>query len=147
MIRTVNIGMAVYASVSQDTIVRGVHTGVIVQRARMTIRVVAPLAQQRRCLDQHLIVMRSVRVMAVQAIFAHRRMLMKERPAFFGVAAVAKIGDLVIKELFWHSAVVGVVAVVAGDFSIHDRHVRGAAHLPFYRAVAGETNIGPRGLG
>ena len=84
----------------------------------------APLAEVRLLGHQHLVVVRSVRVVAVEAALAHRRVLPQERAAFLGVALQALLVDVLGVD---HLRVDGVVGIVAAR----------AAHLPFPHRVVG----------
>ena len=88
------------------------------------------------------VVVRSVRVMAVAAIFHDRHMLPHERTPPFRMAGVAV---LVHARLLEHDRVgraVRIVAVTTGDLSLPQRHVRGALERGFSLQVALAANLG-----
>ena len=77
---------------------------------------------------------RPVRIVALRAVLADRRVFEEERTALLGVALVAELVDRVRAQHLGLGAVVGVVAARA-------------AHLPLaYRVVRGLHHLGPLGL-
>src|SRR5208282_4224369 len=60
---------------------------------RMTGADVAALAEHRHVDHQHVLVDAAVRDMAIEAVHRHRRVHPEERPALFGMTAVADLID------------------------------------------------------
>ena len=77
---------------------------------------------------QHELIVRAVRVVAVQAVFADRRMLEQERSALLGMAFVASVVDV---SVFKSASVAAmrVVAIGADDLAFARRMMRLAVHL------------------
>src|ERR1700722_2672120 len=108
---------------------------------------VALVAQARPRHFQHRLVDRAVRVVAVEAVLAHRRVLEQERTALLGVALVAGVVDRGLAQQALGGAAVRVVAIGADDLAFAHRHVRRAIHLRAPVLVALEAGIGlERGL-
>ncbi len=78
---------------------------------------------------QQLWIAAAVRLVAVGAVFHHRRVLPQEWPAAFGMAADAVLIDRALQKLARIRAAVRIVATGAGDFALAIRHVRGALQL------------------
>ena len=105
----------------------------------------ALLAQQMNASGQKLGIVRTMRRVTIHTIFAGRRMLPEKRATFFGMAAVTKIIDGMIRE---HLAPLATMRIVAG--STADLHVAmlGAEQMggalrhsfPLF-LVAGKTGI------
>jgi hypothetical protein len=83
----------------------------------------APLAEQRLLHYQHRLVRRSVRVMAVQAVLAHRRVLEKERTPLFRVALVALVIHRICRDQLDRLGSVRVMAGGANQLFFADRMV------------------------
>ena len=96
----------------------------------------ALLAQQRRLDLQHLLVVRAVGVVAVQAVLAHRRVLPQERAALLGVAGVAVLVDRGLQQHLVVGRAVRVVAARALQLALAHRHVAGAEQLGLLLQVA-----------
>ena len=107
----------------------------------------APVAEPwPRHLQQEL-VDRAMRIVAVQAILAHRRVLKEERPTLFGVALVAIVVDRDLAQEPFGGATVRIVTIRTGDLPLAYRHVRGAEELGLALLVTLEAGVGlPRCL-
>src|ERR1700722_7649512 len=86
-------------------------------------------AQSRAREFQRGLVDGAVRIMAVQTILAHRRMLEQERSALFGMAFVTIVVDRIFLEQRFGGAAVRIVAIRTRDLALAQRHVRRTEHL------------------
>ena len=84
---------------------------------------VALEAQPRARHFQRVLVDRAMRIVTVQAILAHRRMLEQERSALFGVAGVAIVVDRILPDERLGGAAVRIMTIRAHDLALADRHV------------------------
>ena len=109
------------------------------QIIRMQRHGVALLAQHRDRRDQQGLLVGTVHVVAVEAVFAHRRVLEQERPALLRVAGVAGLVDRVGLQQRLGDAAVRIVAIGAGDLPFRQRHVRAAVELGADVLVAGRA--------
>src|SRR5215470_10313509 len=102
---------------------------------------VALLAQPRPRDLQQEVVDRTVRIMAVQAVLAHRGMLPQERAALFRMALVAIVvnGGLVQKS--FAVGAMGIVAARARHLAFANRHVRRAPDFRALVLVTLETRV------
>ena len=93
---------------------------------------------------QQPVVNRSVRLMAVGAVFERRRMLIEKRAAPFRVALVTGFIDACPFKLRWVGRAVWVVAVRADNFSLSQGHVRRTQQLsfPLQMALTANLNLG-----
>ena len=84
---------------------------------------VALEAQPRARHFQRELVDRAMRIVTVQAILAHRRMLEQERSALFGVAGVAIVVDRILPQQSLGGAAVRIMTIRAHDLALAHRHV------------------------
>src|SRR5262245_33182782 len=85
IVRAVNLRMAVLARV------RDHEPRPWIARLRVPAQRMALLAQARPRHVEHVFVVGAVRIVAVEAVLTHRRMVVEERPALLRVALVADI--------------------------------------------------------
>lgn len=86
--------MTVEAVLAAELTGRGApQFGAIVQPTGMATDHMAALAKQRRSLNQHVPVVRTVRIMAERAVFADRRMVEQHRTALVRMAAMTYFID------------------------------------------------------
>ena len=109
--------------------ITGIHFVLIVGDRRVPRAGVAALAQERRSSIEHFLIVRAVRIVAVHAVLADRRMLPQERAALVGMAGVAGVVGRIGLEHLGRGAAMRVVAGIAGHFAFQNRHVRVAAHF------------------
>lgn len=93
---------------------------------------VAACAKIRTRLLEQLVVVGTVRQMAVEAILAHRGMLPDERATFLGMTGVAQVIDGLSLEQTRIPGAVGIMAILAGHLAFRHRHMR---LLPKFRAL------------
>jgi len=103
---------------------------------------VALIAEPRPRHFQHVLVDRAVRVVAVQAILAHRRVLEQERPALFGMTLVASVIDRIGAQHRLGEAAMRIMAIRAGDLAFSDRHVCRPQNLSTLILMALEAGVG-----
>ena len=72
---------------------------------------------------QQVLIHRAVRIMAVQAVLAHRRMFEQERSALLGMARVAIVVDRIRPQQRLGGAAVRIMTIRAGDLAFAQRHV------------------------
>src|SRR6185503_1298845 len=112
-IAAVDVLVAVLAGVLHGAVAgrggRARRVDVAVEGSRVPRVQVAPLAEPRLLGDQHLVVVGAVRVVAVQAVLPHRRVLPEERPALLRVALIAELVGPVRANELRLAAVVHVV--------------------------------------
>jgi hypothetical protein len=124
MVRTVNIRVTIQTGITHDLVVVRTDRCLIIGGRGMARRDMTALAEERQPRHEHMLVMRAMRIMAIQTIFAHRRMLIKERSALIRVTGVASlIGGISIEHLRRR----GPVWIVTG----------GAVHLAFFDGHVG----------
>jgi len=102
----------------------------------------AGIAHARHAHLQKLRIVAAVRFVAVGAIFEDRRMLPKEGPAAFGVAAQAVLVRGRLDQLLGIGGAVWIVAARAGDLALSVRHMRRALQLPAPHQVALQAQLG-----
>ena len=85
--------MTIGARVSHNAIVAGRNTCLVIGGCGMTRPDMTALAQERLTRDQHMVVVRTVSIMAIHAVFPDRRVLPDKGSALIGMAAVASGGD------------------------------------------------------
>ena len=142
MVGAVDLAVAVGAATVEDE----------ARLRRMRLRgvegfVVALLAKPGLRDLQQLLVVRSVRVVAVQAAFHHGSVLPEERATLFRMTGVANLVHRVALQELGSGRTVRVVAIRAGQLSFPDRHVGGAHALgPTLRmALAAGGDLGRLG--
>ena len=111
------------------------------REVRVVDRRVTLLAQERQRRDEQLLVIRAVRLVAVQAALAHRRVLPQERAALLRVTAGAELIHVVAAQQRIGRRAVRVVTVDAGDLPLEQRHVRALAELGALRGVTAEAGL------
>lgn len=107
---------------------------------------VASRAQERTRLHKQFFVVRAVRCMAVQAIFAHRCVLPQEGAALLGVTGVAHLIDVIRLEQALVRRAVRIVAILAGHLAFRHRHVRFLLELGTLLLVTGLAGFGNAGF-
>ena len=95
----------------------------------MSIHDVALLAEPGHADLQQLRACGTMRVMAVGAIFHHRRMLPQEGPAPFRMTLVAGLVDRAFDQQLGIGSSVRIMAIGASDLPFPERHVSRALHL------------------
>ena len=108
----------------------------------MTSADVAALAEHRHVDHQHVLVNAAVRDMAIDAVHRHRRVHPQERPALFGMAAVADLIDHRRPQLLLIRPAMRVVAVGARHQPLAQRHVRRQIDLHLFVEMAAQANLG-----
>ena len=108
---------------------------------RMTCADVAALAEHRHIDHQHVLVDAAVRDMAIEAVRCHRRVHPEERPALFGVTAVADLIDHRRPQLLPIRTAVRIVAVGAGHRALAQRHVRRQIDFHLFVEMAAQANL------
>ena len=103
-------------------------------------------AQSRTREFQRVLVDGAVRIMAVQTVLAHRRMLEQERTALFRMALVAGLVDRIGLEQRAGQGAMRIVAVVATHLSFRQRQMRTAIDLQPDVLMALRAGIVDRGL-
>ena len=108
------------------SVVHEPHSGCVARfRSRAAMgRRMALLAQTRPGNLQHLFLVASMRIVAVSAVFRHGDMLPQVWPAFFCVAAEARLIHRGRKQQLVVRRPVGIVAASAFHLSFAERHVR-----------------------
>ena len=108
---------------------------------------VAPLAEERKLRHEHLVVVRAVGVVAVQAVLANRRVLPEKRPALLRVAGQALLVDPLGRDHLRFRRVVRVMAIRARHLSFAHRMVRRPQAFRAHCGVAGKARLAvPGGL-
>src|SRR6185436_2975265 len=113
----------------------------VVEGAGVTRVEVAALAEEGLLRDQHLVVVRPVGVVAVQAVLAHGRVLPEERAALLRVALQALLVDVGGVDHLRAGGVVGLVAARALHLALADGMVGRAQRLAADRLVAAEAGL------
>jgi hypothetical protein len=121
--------MAIGARVSHNAVVASIDAGLVIWGCRMAGPDMAPLAQERLPSHEHMIVVRAMRIMAIQTIFPDRRMLPDKRTAFVGMAGIAGRGDRFLLEHLGRRSAMRVMAGRAVHFAFFDRHMGAALNL------------------
>jgi hypothetical protein len=99
-------------------------------------------AQSRRRYLERILVDGTMRIVAAQAVLAHRCVLEQKRSALFGMAFVAIVVDGIFPQERLGSAAMRVVAIRADHFALTHRHVRWAVHLGAPVLMALEASFG-----
>ena len=97
-------------------------------RGRVEPFIMTLLAQSRRPDPKQPDGIAAMRLVAVQAALANRRVLPQERPPFIRVAAVTEFIDAILGDQFFGDRPMRVMAVRALEFALADGHV-GPIHL------------------
>src|SRR6266540_5100113 len=140
----VDVLVAVLAGVLDGAVVdagAGERVAEVVERARVPRVQVAALAQIWEFGLQHLVVVGAVRVMAIQAVLAHRGVLPEEGAALLGVAGQAELIGVLRLDHLGARPVVRVVAVRAVHPALAHRMVRSPHGLGPHLGVAGEAGV------
>src|SRR5262245_49451793 len=145
-VAAVHVLVAVLARMLGGTVARpGELAGgvdVAVERAGMARVQVAALAQPRLLRHEHLVVVRAVRVVAVEAVLPDRGVLPEERAALLRMALEAQlVGHLGLDHLGL-AAVVGVVAAAARHQAFTHGVMRRPERLRADRGVARVAGVG-----
>src|SRR5271157_5825775 len=109
--------------------------------SRVTTRVVAAIADARHAYLQQLRVIGAVRLMAIGAVFHHRRVLPQERTTALGMAGEAVLVDRALNQLLRVGSAVRVVTARASHFAFAIRHVGGPLQLCAAHLVTLETEF------
>ena len=107
---------------------------------------VAPLAEPRCSGFEQLRVTGPMRLVAVEAVFHHRRVFPQEGPAALGVAFVAVLVVRAFDQLLWIRGSMWVMAACTGDLAFTKRHMGRAHQLGAVHLMALETNFHLRAL-
>jgi len=155
MIAAVDLRVAVLAGPSDDALTgrapelgraRGL-TGVV-ERARMADRwAVALLTKLGPGTGQQLVVVRAMGVMAVHAVFPHRRVFPEHGAALLGMTGVAHDVHAIRLEQWPGRAAMGVMAIDAGHLAFRQRHVGALPELGALLLVAGLAGFVDGALG
>lgn len=118
-VRTVNLRVAINAAAVDR---KNRHR--VARIGRMSsCRVMTALAQPRPRDLQQIVVDGAVRIMTVQAVFDHRRMLPEERTALFRMALEAYVINSRFLQQALRIAAVRIVTVRAFHFAFRQRHM------------------------
>lgn len=129
MVRTVNIRMTIQTGISHDLVMVCINGRQIIRGRGMARRDMTALAKERKPRHEHMLIVRAMWIMAIQTIFAHRRMLIKERSTLIRVTGVASlIGGISIEHLRRRGPV-WIVTGGAVHLSFFDGHMRIAVDL------------------
>ena len=118
MVRAVDHGVAVATTLVEDE-----PAGRWAQKVGAMIEAVALRAQLGPLDLQQELVGGAMRFMAVQAVFAHRRVFPQERAALLGMARVAVVVDRILLQQRVRGAAMRVVAIRAGQLAFAHRHM------------------------
>ena len=121
--------MTVQARIPRNLVVVRVNGRQVIGRCRVPSGNVATLTEEGQSRDEHLLVVRPVRVMTIQAVLTNRRMFKKEGSALVRMAGVAGLSDGSPNEHFGGVTPVRVMAGCAVHFSFFDGHMRIAVDL------------------
>src|SRR5262245_38498643 len=144
MIGSVDLAVAIRAAARKQANIgeRSLrHSAARDQLRRMERLRMALLAQKRARGDEQLLVVRTVRRVAVDAAVAHRSMLEQEWPALLSVTGEADFVDAVRLEQWSGRAAMRVMAVDTADPSLEQRHMRAARKLRALSLVALEARF------
>lgn len=108
---------------------RRVDVTLVIDITRVALERMALLTQIRQAQLGRCRVIRAVRIVAVGAILAHRRMLPQHRAALFGVAVVTGFVDRGGLQIAGADAAMRIVAAQARHLALALRHVHGTLHL------------------
>src|SRR3990170_5347882 len=78
---------------------------------------------------QQLLVIGTVRLMAIQTVLSHGRMLPKKRSTLIGMALITILVNRSFRQEFFIRRTVRIVTIAALYFSFPERHVGGTLHL------------------
>ena len=135
--------MAVHAAVQQQEIGRIVAGQAIGSDADANVAVSAMtgLTEQWCSLGQHARVVRAMWLVAVGAVFGHRRMLPKVRAALVGVAGIAILVDVEIGQHGLVGRSMRRMAIAAGHFAVPHRVRVSVLALGFLTDVTVRTDL------
>ena len=113
----------------------------IVESSGMPRAQVTSLAEVRHLGHQQLLVIRAMRVVAIEAVLAYRSVFPHERPAFFGVASITEFIHRRGSDHLRLRAVMRIMTTGALHPSFADRMVAGAHRLRAHVLVAVEAGV------
>ena len=148
MVGPVDLGVAVEACLEQQLLgsARRRNPRAAIESARMEGLRVALLAEPWRTGLEQSGLHRTMRIVAVAAVFADRRVLPQERSAFVGVAGIAGLVDGVLDQQLGPARSMRIVAIRADHLCLHNRMMRGHVRLGSLLLVASEADEGLGGL-
>ena len=140
MIGTMDRAMTIRTRPREFTI-RSEFVCCIVQSARMSCVEMTILAKPWPILNKKFFVIRTMRRMTIQTIFADRRMLPEERSSFFRMARIALFIYRIRDDQLWSDRAMRVVTIAAGHQTFTDRVMRSALNLRFHFEMASGANF------
>src|SRR5258706_2128464 len=149
VIRPVDLRVTVETAAVHQAIVGGAAGRHVLRRqesrgvpeVRVVDRRVTLLTQERKRSDEQLLVIRAVRLVAVEAALRHGRVLPDEGPALLGVTAGAQLVHVVGLQQRLRGRAVRVVTVGAADLPLEQRHVRALREVGALLRVTGEAGL------
>lgn len=140
--------MAITAGAVEDPIIKRFERTLLrragrnrIQRPRMPCIRVTGLAEEGHFVLQQLIVARSMRRVAIHAIFGNRRVLPEERTTFLGMTLEALIVHARRIDQLVTDCAMRVVTIGALHLSLSDRMMRDPLHLRTHILVAGAAQF------
>jgi hypothetical protein len=113
----------------------------IVRMAEAPGLVVALVAEEWRGRDEEPLVIRPVRVVAIEAAFDDRGVFPEKRSALFRVALITELIDTIGAQKRVRGRTVWRMTITAGDLAFEQRHVGALAKLCALLGVTGEAGL------